>query len=424
MAVGAGRGVDLLPGGGVTALALPGGAHRVLARGEGSRVWDTDGREYVDYLLGSGPLIVGHAHPKVVAAVERQARLGSTFYAPTEPLIRLAERIVERVPCAEMVQFCVSGSEATLYALRLARAATGRDQVLKFEGGFHGANDYALMSLYPTGPADYPRAQAGSAGIPPGVADSVLVAPYNDLSTTTTIVEEHAASIAAIIVEPFQRVIAPAPGFLEGLRSLADRFGVVLVFDEVVTGFRWGPASAQGRYGVTPDLASLGKIIGGGYPLAAVAGRREIMALADPSRRSKGETFVYFSGTLNGNPIAAVAGLATLDLLDEPGSYERLFAAGERVRQGLSAVMLGSGLAFQVLGEGPLFQVLLAAGPVTDYRSMQLADGATMKKIASGVFERGFFFTGDKAYISLVHTDEDLDGFVEAFAASLGELGP
>lgn len=422
MAVQSMPGLDLLPGGGVTALALPRGVKRVLARGHGSHVWDTEGREYVDYLLGSGPLIIGHAHPAVVEAVKRQASLGSTFYTPTQPILELAERIVERVPCAEMIQFCVSGSEATFYSLRLARAATRRESILKFEGGFHGAHDYALMSLYPSGPPDFPHPEPSSAGIPSGVGDSVLVAPYNDLEATMRIVEERADQIAAIIVEPFQRVIAPAPGFLEGLRSLATKHDIVLVFDEVVTGFRWGPGGAQEKYGVTPDLTCLGKIIGGGYPLAAVTGRRDVMELADPTRRARGEQFAYFSGTLNGNPIAAAAGLATLDVLDQPGSYERLFAAGERVRSRLSAACSEAGLPTQVLGEGPVFQVLVTADPVTDYRSMQKADSTRAKAIAAEVFDRGYFLSGDKAYISLVHSDEDLDGFADAFEKSLAEL--
>jgi glutamate-1-semialdehyde 2,1-aminomutase len=278
------------------------------------------------------------------------------------------------------------------------------------------------MSLNPSRPADYPHAEPSSAGIPSSVGDSVLIAPYNDLESTISIVDDRSDDIAAIIVEPFQRVIAPAPGFLEGLRTLASKRGIVLVFDEVVTGFRWGPGGAQQRYGVTPDLTCLGKIIGGGYPLAAVTGRRDVMELADPTRRTRGEEFVYLSGTLNGNPIAAAAGLATIDVLDEPGSYERLFGAGDRIRSGISAVCRAAGLPAQILGEGPLFQVVLTAEPVTDYRSMQRADVAGAKAIAACVFDRGYFLSGDKAYLSLAHSDADLDGFVDAFEQSIAEV--
>jgi len=378
-----------IAGGAITQFALPGGERRVLARGDGARVWDVDGREYVDYVLGSGPLVVGHCHPRVVEAAQRQAAVGPTFYALNEPIVRLAERIVERVPCAELVQFSATGAEATFYALRLARAATGRDAVLKFEGGFHGSSDYAQMSLFPVGPPAYPAPEPTSSGIPRAIEQDVLVAPYNDLEATRAIVEAHADRLAAIIVEPLQRVIEPLPGFLEGLRALADRHGIVLVFDEIVTGFRLAPGGAQERYGVTPDLATFGKIIGGGYALAAVAGRRDLLAAADHSRRGGGSTFVYISGTLNGNPVAAAAGLATLDVLDEPGAYQRLDELGDRMRAGLERGLADAGLPGRSMGAGPMFQALVVDGPVTDYRSMRRADAAAMRTIMHGVLEAG-----------------------------------
>lgn len=407
----------LLPGGAVTALNLP-GARPVIARGSGSHLWDIDGREYVDYLLGSGPLILGHARQEVVAAVSRQAALGSTYYMVSEPVLELAARIVDDVPCAQMVQFCGSGSDATFYALRIARAATGRPAILKFEGGFHGANDYALMSLHPSGPPDYPRAEPDSAGIPPAVPADVLIAPYNDLDAVSAIVNQHSARLAAILVEPFQRVIEPVPGFLQGLRRLADAHGLVLIFDEVVTGFRFGPGGAQRRYGVTPDLACLGKIIGGGYPLAAVAGQAELISLADPARQGQAG-YVYMSGTLNGNPVAAAAGNATLAVLGQPGSYERLFAAGERMRAGLRAAFGAAGVPARVLGVGPLFQVVIGDTQVRDYRSLQRGDHARMGRIARQVREKGHFLTGQKGYLSLAHTDAEIDATIAAFAAAL-----
>jgi glutamate-1-semialdehyde 2,1-aminomutase len=410
----------LLPGGGVTALALPGGERKVIARGLGARIWDVDGAEYIDYLLGSGPLIAGHAHPAVVEAVQRQAALGSTFYTVTEPILRLAERIVEAVPCAEMVQFCTSGSEATAYALRIARAATGRDAVLKFEGGFHGANDYALMSLYPGTHLHYPMSQPSSGGIPGVLTHEVLVAPFNNLEAVRRIVDEYHERLAAIIVEPVQRVIEPIAGFLPGLRELATKYGLVLIFDETVTGFRLGAAGAQGFYGVTPDLATFGKIIGGGYPLAAVAGGANLLNLADSRRRGKSD-FVYFSGTLNGNPIAAAAGLATLDLLDD-SAYDRLFAVGQRMREGLRDAFTSQDIAARVLGIGPIFQVLLTDETITEYWGMQRADSVRLKMVAAGVFRQGYFLSGDKGYISLAHTDDDLDRTVAAFETAMREL--
>lgn len=408
----------LLPGGSVTALTLPGGARPVIARGSGSHLWDVDGREYVDYLLGSGPLILGHAHPEVVAAVTRQAALGSTYYMVSEPVLELAARIVRHVPCAQMVQFCGSGSEATFYALRIARAATGRPAVLKFEGGFHGANDYALMSLSPSGPPDYPRAEPDSAGIPPTVPPDVLIAPYNDLDAVSAIVNQHSARLAAILVEPYQRVIEPVSGFLPGLRRLADTHGIVLIYDEVVTGFRFGPGGAQQRYGVTPDLVCLGKIIGGGYPLAAVAGPADLIGLADPGRKGQAD-YVYMSGTLNGNPVAAAAGNATLTVLEQPGCYERLFTAGERMRAGLRAAFGAADVPVQVLGVGPIFQVVIGDTPVRDFRSLRRGDHARVGRIARLVREQGHFLTGQKGYLSLAHTDAEIDTTVAAFAAAL-----
>ncbi len=411
----------LISGGAINQLSLPGGVKRVIARGKGSRIWDADGNEYVDYVLGSGPLILGHAHPAVVQAVHRQVDLGSTFYALNEPVIRLAERIIERVACAELVQFCSTGAEATFYAMRLARAATGRDKILKFEGGFHGSSDYALMSLFPTGAPDYPRPEPSSGGIPRVLEDEVFVVPFNNIEAAARVVDAHAEEIAAIIVEPIQRVLEPAPGFLQGLRALADRHGIVLIFDEVVTGFRVAPGGAQELYSVSPDLATLGKIIGGGYPLAAVTGRREVMRLADHKLRGQPD-YVYISGTLNGNPIAAVAGLATLDVLDQPGSYDRLNEVGSRLRSGLASVFESADVPAQVLGVGPLFQVLLTDQPIVDYRSMKRTDAATLKRIALSVFNAGFFLSGEKGYISLVHTDEELDRTIEAFGAALRTL--
>jgi glutamate-1-semialdehyde 2,1-aminomutase len=408
---------SLLPGGGPTAVRFPRIGNPVIARGQGSRVWDVEGRSYVDYLLGSGPLVLGHAHPAVVEAVCRQAKRGSTFYAPTAPTLDLAAQIVAKAPCAEMVQFCSSGSEATMFALRLARAATGRSKVLKFEGAFHGSNDYALMSLAPAHNVAFPEAVPDTAGVPGVLRSEVLIAPYNDLAEVERIVSQH--DVAAIIVEPVQRVISPVPGFLAGLRALADRHGAVLIFDEVVTGFRLAPGGAQELFGVTPDLACYGKIIGGGYPLAAVAGSSALMRLADPARVRASDDFVYMSGTLNGNPIAAAAGLATLAVLDEPGSYDRLTSLGERMRAGLHKALTSGGHPGQVLGTGPVFQVVITAEPVVDYRSFRRGDRSAAHRLAETVVDDGNLFTGDKGYLSLVHNDDEVDAFVASYARAL-----
>lgn len=412
----------VIVGGRLNQLVWPRGNKPVMVAGRGSRIWDADGRELVDYMLGSGPLVLGHAHPRVVEAVRHQAALGSTYYALSAPAIELAERVVERVPCAELVQFCSTGGEATLYALRLARAATGRDAILKFEGAYHGANDYALMSLYPTGEPDYPSPEPSSAGIPRALDREVLVVPFNDVEAVTTAVAANADRLAAIIVEPVQRTIEPQPGFLETLRTLANRYGIVLVFDEVVTGFRLAPGGAQERYRVTPDIAALGKILGGGYPLAAVAGRREIMTLADHERRGQ-SNYAFISGTMNGNALAATAGMTTLDILDEAGMYERLDAVGERLRAGLAAACADAGVPAHVLGVGPLFQVVFTDEAPTDYRSLKAADAGLMRRIASKLYAAGLFVSAEKGYVSLAHSDEELDHAAELFSEALQTVG-
>jgi glutamate-1-semialdehyde 2,1-aminomutase len=262
-----------LPGGTLGNVSLDQDHSFIVKRGLGSRIWDLSGREYIDYLMGSGPMVLGHAHERVVQAVKEAVDNGSTFFANNQYAVLLAEELVNAVPCAEKVRFTTSGTDACFQALRIARAFRGRDKVLKFEGGFHGTSDYSLMSNPPRTLRDFPLAEASSGGIPRSVEDTVLVAPFNDSDRTTSIIEEHHAELAAVIVEPMQRSLAPKPGFLEALREATTHYHVPLIFDEVVTGFRLAYGGAQERYGVTPDLAAVGKIMGGGYPLAAVCGR-------------------------------------------------------------------------------------------------------------------------------------------------------
>src|SRR5450756_1271775 len=306
-----GKAARLLPGGTLGMFGLPADLAMVPAYGRGSKVYDVDGNEYIDCLLGSGPLILGHAHPAVVAAVQEQAAKASTFYFVNEPALELAEIIVSAVPCAEKVRFCSSGNEATFFALRLARAHTRREKVLKFEGGFHGVHDYTILSTWPSEPYSSARPLVESAGIPASVSDTVLIAPYNDVETTAAGLEANHEELGAVIVEPFQRSYGPRNGFLSFLREITSKYGIDLIFDEVVTGFRFAWGGAQQYYGVVPDLACFGKIIGGGYPLAAVAGRDEIMSQCDNSRKGS-PGYVYMTGTLSGNPVAAAAGVATL----------------------------------------------------------------------------------------------------------------
>ena len=406
---------------------LPGGSlgnlkyDIVIESGQGSRIWDSSGNEYIDYLLGSGPMIVGHSHPEVVDVVREQLSKGITFFGQNEAAIMLAEEIVDAVPCAEKVRFSSTGSEATLYAMRAARAYRRRDKILKFEGGFHGMNDYALMSMGPSEPADFPAAVPDSAGIPRSVREDVLIAPFNDLETTRRIVEEYHDEIGGAIVEPFQRLIPPQPGFLQGLRELTDEFGIPLIFDETVTGFRFAYGGAQEFYGVTPDLCTLGKAVSGGFPLTALAGRDYIMAHMDGGSVPSGD-FMPQVGTLSGNPVAAVAGLKTLEILRRPGTYDNLRANGARLRNGLQKMLDEAEIPARVTGESVLFDVFFTEQEVTDYRSTLLADSDMASRFNSGVLERGVFKGTTKFYLSTAHSEEDIDQTLEVFRETVEGL--
>ncbi|MDN3567815.1 aspartate aminotransferase family protein [Paeniroseomonas aquatica] len=393
----------------------------ILREGRGGRVWDVSGNEYVDYLLGSGPMFIGHGHPEVIAAVQAQIPLGTTFFANNEHGIRLAEEIVEALPCAEQVRFVSSGSEADMYALRVARAFRRRDRILKFEGGYHGMSDWGLMSLAPKHLANFPNAVPDSAGIPKSVREEVLVAPFNDLETARSLIAEHHDELGAIIVEPFQRLIPPAPGFLQGLRDIATQYGIPLIFDEVVTGFRFAYGGAQTYYGVTPDLCTLGKIIGGGFALAAIAGRADIMAHFD--RGIVGDDgFLMQVGTLSGNPVAAVAGLATMEVLRRPGAYEGVFETGRTMMREMAAMLAKAGVPAQVIGEPPLFDVVFTAEAVRDYRGTLRADAAVQKHVNQHLRASGILKGDSKYYISLAHDARDVAQTLEAFQAALATL--
>jgi glutamate-1-semialdehyde 2,1-aminomutase len=393
----------------------------VVKHGKGSKIYDVSGREYIDYVMASGPMVLGHAHPAVVAAVREQLEGGTTYFMVTEPVIELAEEICRAVPCAEQVRFTSTGSEATFFALRVARTARQRDKILKFEGGYHGSHDYSMMSSAPRSPKAFPAPVPDSSGIPRVLEDEVLVAPYNDLATVEGIVATHADELAAVIIEPFQRLIPPQPGFLQGLREITRRYGILLVFDEVVTGFRLAYCGAQQYYGVVPDIACVGKIVGGGFPLAAVCASADLMQPFDPGRDGKGE-FISQSGTLNGNPIAAVAGLATLAELRKPGAYETLHGTGRRLMAGLAELAQKSGLPAQVVGEPVVFDILFTGEPVTDYRSLQKADGALARSFTTELIKRGVVKNTQKIYMSLAHTDADVARTLQACEDALKVL--
>ncbi len=410
----------LFPGPSLGTFLLPDGVSLVASHGIGPYLYDIDGSAYLDYVLGSGPLILGHAHPAVIEAVTAALRRGLTFGTLNEPIIALAEEIVRAMPGAELIKFASSGAEATFYALRLARAHTGRPKILKFEGGFHGFHDYAMQSVAPRTPTDFPEPIPDTAGIPDTVSGTVLVAPFNGLDETRAIIERHRNELAAIIVEPYQRQIPPRPGFLPGLRELATQHGIVLIFDEVVTAFRFAYGGAETVYGVTPDLTALGKIIGGGFPLAAVAGRRELLEHADPRRRGH-EEYVYFSSTLNGHPIAATAGLATLSVLRQAGTYEDLTSITERLLAGVREVLGRRGVPGQAVGRTGIWHVCYTDAEVVDYRSARRSDRQLSLRVGAEMIRRGVLvhFPGQKNYVSVVHTAQDVDRTVEVFDESL-----
>ena len=397
------------------------GADVIIRDGAGGRVRDIDGKEYVDFLLGSGPMLVGHNHPDVAAAVQAQIPLGTTFFANNEHGIRLAAEIVDAVACAEKVRFVSSGSEATFYAMRVARAHRKRDKILKFEGGFHGMSDYALMSMAPTRPGNFPQATPDSAGIPQKVRDEVLIAPFNDADTAVSLIEEHADELAGVIVEPFQRLIPPKAGFLEALREVTQRLDIPLIFDEVVTCFRFAYGGAQEYYGVVPDLCAMGKVVGGGFPLALIAGRADLMAHFDKDAVPDDE-FMTQIGTLSGNPVAAAAGLATLEILRRPGAYERIFETGRVLMSGLTDMLSTAGVPGQVIGEPPLFDVFFTDSALNDYRGTLTNDAARAMRFNASLRESGILKGPSKFYVSLAHDEADIEQTLAAFKTAVAVL--
>ncbi|WP_299046278.1 aminotransferase class III-fold pyridoxal phosphate-dependent enzyme [uncultured Tateyamaria sp.] len=379
----------------------------VIARGEGSRVWDEDGRAYVDYLIGSGPMLLGHGHPEVMEAVLEQLPKGMTFFANNAAGIELAAAIVDAVPCCEQVRFVTSGGEADMYAIRLARAFTGRTKILKFEGGYHGMSAEAQMSLAPARDVNFPQAVPDSAGIPASVADQMLIAPFNDLRAVASLLDEH-ADIAAIIVEPLQRIIPPQPGFLHGLRELCTRHGVLLIFDEIVTGFRLAYGGAQEHYGVVPDICTLGKIIGGGFPLAALGASADIMAHFDKARVGQGKWLMQL-GTLSGNPVASVAGLKTMEILRRPGQYDALRAVGTEVMEMISTALAHVDVPHKMCGDATLFDVIFTAQSCVDYRSARHDDPQRNARWNAVLRDHGIFKSPGKLYPSLALTRNDIE---------------
>ena len=379
----------------------------IINRGEGSRVWDIEGKEYLDLLIGSGPMLLGHGHEEVVDAVAEQLSNGFTFFASNPVGIELAEVICGALPCAEKLRFVSTGGEADMFAIRLARAFTGRELIVKFEGAYHGMSDEGQMSLSPNRLVNFPVAEPDSAGILDSVRDRVLVAPWNDPDYMDQLFAEHGDKIAAIIAEPMQRIIPPEDGFLNNLRRLCDAHGALLVFDEVVTGFRSAWGGGQEKYGVVPHLCTLGKTIGGGMPVAAIAGRSDIMDLFD--KGVAGDKWLMQVGTLSGNPVAATAGLKTLEILARPGQYDKLRTIGSQIAQILSGALTKSGIPFQIVGDDTLFDVVFTEESVRNYRDTFHSNKANQSKFNAVMRKKGILKASEKIYPHLAITDDDLE---------------
>ena len=390
----------------------------IIREGRGSRVWDEDGREYVDYVIGSGPMVLGHGNEEVLDAVHSQIGKGMTFFANNAAGIELAEVICDAMACAETLRYVSTGSEADMYAMRLARAFTGRERILKFEGGYHGMAAEAQMSLAPDRLVNFPQAVPDSAGIPASLRDEMVISQFNDLELTESLMAEYGSEVAAIIVEPLQRIIPPEPGFLEGLRRLCDEHGALLIFDEIVTGFRFAYGGAQELYGVTPDVCTLGKIIGGGFPLAAITGRRDIMDHFDKAKVGA-EGFLMQLGTLSGNPVASVAGLKTLEILRRPGQYDKLRDFGHKVQEIVSGPLTKAGIDHQIVGDPTLFDVVFTRETVRNYRHTKAADAALMGRYNAVLRENGIFKPPVKIYPCLALTEADLQWTRQAFEAAV-----
>lgn len=413
---------QILPGGvnsPVRAFRGVGGTPRFIERGEGPYLVDVDGNRYIDYVLSWGPLIAGHAHPQIIAAITQQAMKGTSYGAPCELESLLGQRVIDAVPSIEMVRFVSSGTEATMSAVRLARAYTGRSKIVKFSGCYHGHADEFLVQA---GSGVATLGLPDSPGVPPGATTDTLTAPYNDLAAVAALFELHRDQIAAVIVEPVagnMGFVLPQDGFLQGLRDLTTAAGSVLIFDEVMTGFRVAYGGAQSVYGIAPDLTCLGKVIGGGLPAAAYGGKAAIMRNVAPSGP------MYQAGTLSGNPLAMAAGLATLDIIQQPGVYEQLGATAQYLAQGIREIGAQAGVPIQTASAGSMWGLFFTRQPVTDYASAKTADTQRYAAFFHGMLDHGVYLAPSQfeaAFVATAHTPAVVDATLQAAKAAIQGL--
>lgn len=405
---------EVIPGGvnsPVRAFRAVGGTPPFIVRGEGAYLYDVDGNRYVDYLLSWGPLILGHAHPEVTEALLEATRRGTSFGAPTELELEMARAVIRCMPSLEMVRMVNSGTEATMSAIRLARAFTKRDRVIKFIGCYHGHHD-SLLVRAGSGATDL--GVPDSPGVPSGSAANTISLPYNNLEAVEEAFRQHGEEIAGVIVEPVagnMGMVLPRPGFLEGLRRLTSQYGALLIFDEVMTGWRVSLGGAQGYFGIDPDLTTFGKVIGGGLPVGAYGGKRRIMEMVAPAGP------MYQAGTLSGNPLAMTCGLKTLEILSRPGAYDRLAQLTRRLTEGLTDAAAEAGLPYRARSIGAMFGLFFTEAEVVDYDTALTADTQRYARFFHGMLRRGHYLAPsqfESGFMSLAHTETEIDATVTA----------
>jgi glutamate-1-semialdehyde 2,1-aminomutase len=416
------RACEIIPGGvnsPVRAFRAVGGNPVFIDRGKGSKIYDVDGNAYIDYVLSWGPLILGHSHPKVVNALKKAAEKGTSYGAPTPLEIELAELVLKVYPSMDKVRMVNSGTEATMSAIRVARGFTGRDKIIKFEGCYHGHADGLLVKA---GSGATTFGVPDSLGVPKSYAKNTITLPFNDIAALHSVIKNEWKSVACVIIEPVVGNIGcvlPRPGFLESLRKLTKKFGIVLIFDEVMTGFRVAFGGAQAYYGITPDMTCLGKVIGGGLPVGAYGGKKEIMSMVSP------EGPVYQAGTLSGNPLAMTAGIETLRILSKENTYTKLESTGALLEEGLVDAARKAGVKTRFYRAGTMFCTYFTNTDVIDYKTAKTSDTARFSRFFSAIIKKGVYIAPSQfeaGFISLAHTEKDIEKTVKAAYESLVEI--